>query len=260
MIGPGVLCISSPQTPGDKSVLWAARHNKREHDCGSFDPDRSEANECLAGPATAGDVYDLWMRRVEAAGAPLRSNGVCVVEVVFSLPEGFRGDARGFFGACLAWCEQEFGGCENILSADIHRDQPHLHMHVLVIPLIGGRLRGSEMKGCRTKMRMRQESFRREVAEPFGLQAPRQMSRAEKQMAAQLVVSRLRELRDPVVDSLVWEQIRGGINGDPAAFLAALGLDAPKPRGKKRLRSFTDIFISPGKGPKREPQSYANSY
>jgi hypothetical protein len=251
VIGPGVMCISSPRDPGERSVLWAARHNKREHDCGSFNRASSNQNECLVGPASAGDVFDLWMRRVEAARAPRRSNGVCVVEVVFSLPCGFIGDDRAFFRSCVAWTEREFGGTDNILTADIHRDQPTVHMHVLIVPLIEGRLRGADMKGCRTTMRRRQESFRREVAQPFGLNQPRQLTRKDRVSAAALVVARLREMQDPVTRSMIWDQVRVAIELEPGAYLAALGLEAPKPRAK-RLKSSTAIFISPGKGPRRE--------
>jgi hypothetical protein len=49
--------------------------------------------------------------------------------------------------------------------------------------------------------------------------------------------------------------MRDRIAADPGPFAELLGLDVGVPAKTRRRRTMTDIFTSPGKGPKREPKT-----
>jgi hypothetical protein len=66
------------------------------------------------------------------------------------------------------------------------------------------------------------------------------------------VLQHLQRIGDAVLKS-AWPAIRRAIEVEPIGFIEALGLAAPE-APQRRLRSFTDIMISAGKGPKQEPE------
>jgi hypothetical protein len=174
-------------------------------------------------------------------------------EAVFSLPVGHPIDRRQYFAQCVEWAGLQFGGAANILSADIHMDETQPHVHVLVLPLVNGRMVGSDMVGNRQTLLALQSKFFDEVARPFGLTKPpaRLMGTAKTETAAR-VLATMKASNAPALKSAAWAVIRAAIECDPAPFVAALGLVITTK--VKRLRSSTAIFTSPGKGPKTEPK------
>jgi len=65
-------------------------------------------------------------------------------------------------------------------------------------------------------------------------------------------LDRLESTRDAVKNSALWLPMRRAIEQDPAPFLAALGIDAKLIELLRKTRTVTEIFTSPGKGPKVE--------
>ncbi|MDX3908023.1 MAG: plasmid recombination protein [Pigmentiphaga sp.] len=162
----------------EKKLRDAAFHNKRDFDVRSNPAIQSHLvglNYCLAGASRAADVMETFRQRLAIAGwgkgpglRRQRSDGVRAIEFVFSLPKGAFREERPYFAACLGWVADGFGGLVNIMSADVHLDEGAPHMHVLVLPLVGNRLVGSDLVGGPSKLRALQQSFRKRVAEPFG--------------------------------------------------------------------------------------------
>lgn len=242
---------------GSGIIKAAARHNRRVIQAelgaaGRIDPARSHLNETLVGPPTADDVALLARNLMAAAGIDKpRKNMVRGIEIVFSLEAGHHLDERQFFSDCVLWAGHHFGGAQNILSADIHRDEAAPHCHVLILPMLNGRMVGSDMVGGRTKLRDTRQRFHDAVGAPHGLaKAPPRLLGATKAAAIAKVLERLRAGSDGALKSRVWCQVKDSINRDPGPFLLALGIKVePAP---KKLRTVAQIFTSRGRGSARE--------
>jgi hypothetical protein len=151
----------------------AASHNKREARATiKIDPERSHLNEALEGPPDAAGVMRRANELMTAAGvAKLRKDAIQALECVFSLPPNHGLDERAYFSDCAAWAAGHFVGAP-VLSVDIHRDESAPHCHVLILPLVAGRMVGSSLFGSPQKMPERQASFHAAVAHRYGLGAP----------------------------------------------------------------------------------------
>ena len=254
MSGAGVMRIK--RLKGNGIITVAARHNRRVIQAemgatGSIDPARSHLNETLTGPSTAADVGQLAKDLMTAAGVvKLRKDAVMGLEIVFSLSPDTAIDDRAYFTACSEWAVGCLGGV--ILSVDIHRDEAAPHCHVLLLPLIDGRMVGSNLHGGKQKLLALQKDFHAAVASKFGLsKAPARLAGTAKQAGAKAVLQKLRETSDGALQSAAWAVIREAVERDPGPFLLALGLELATP--KKKLRTFTQIMTSKGKGPAKEP-------
>lgn len=246
-----------------EQTRWAAKHNLREIEAeqrpgGRIDVARCGLNERLAGRETAAEVVDLAKSLMAAAGIlRTRSNQVWCLEFMISLPAEHRIDERCFFTAALNWLERRFGGGDNVLSAVVHRDEAHPHMHVLVLPLIEGKLRGSDAIGGPPKVAAFYREFDEQVAVPSGLNARprvRKLSKPERERAVADVFAELRRRQDSCLSSALWPSLRGLIAKDPEPHAVALGLKVQRIDVARRMRSSTAIFISPGKGSRRREE------
>ena len=251
MSGTGFLRLKKLKGPG--IIAAAARHNRRSIQAevgasASIDPIRSRLNQTLQGPPTAEDVAKLAAQRLRDAGVgKLRKDAVLALECVFSLPHDSGVDDQRFFTDCAAWAGQQFGGPHNVLSVDVHRDEATPHCHVLLLPLVGGRMVGSDLMGNRRKLLELQQDFHQAVAARYGLRkAPARLAGASKQRAATAVLDRLKKAPDAALRSKVWTLIRDAIEHDPAPYMLALGI-ALEPT-KKKQRTMTQIFTSKGRG------------
>ena len=254
MIGTAFLRLKKLTGPGIMSK--AARHNKRviQAELGSsshINATRSNLNINLMGPSTAEEVAQLAKDKIAMAGITKpRKDAVIGVELVFSLPPNHGCDVFAFFTACAHWAGSAFGGQDNIVSADIHRDESQDHAHVLLVPLIDGRLRGSDAVGNKKKLSELQAKFFKDVAAGFGFSKPR--ARPSGHIKAQTTRQVLDKLRqDPASKSAAWAVIRDNVERDPMPFALALGVaisEAPA----KRLKTVREIFQASGKGSRYE--------
>ncbi len=233
----------------------AARHNRRVIQAelgasGPIDATRSHLNITLLGPSTADEVAQLAKAKIMAAGiTKTRKNAVMGVELVFSLPTGHPHDVTAYFTACAQWAGAEFGGLDNIVSVDIHRDEAQDHAHVLLVPLFEGRLRGSDAVGNKKKLTELQATFFKDVAAGFGFSKPRaRLSGIKKSQFTRKVLDKLRQ--DPAAKSVAWAVIRDTVERDPMPYALALGINTDAPA--KPVKSMAQIFTSTGKGRKKE--------
>ena len=258
----GAAFLRIKKLKGGGIITVAARHNRRIIQAeigasGSIDPTRSFLNETLVGPSTAADVGQLAKDLMTAAGVvKLRKDAVMGLEIVFSLPPGHRLDDKAYFTDCAAWAGAYFGGASNILSADVHRDEAAPHCHVLLLPLIEGRMIGNKIVGGKQMLLALQKDFHAAVASKFGLsKAPARLSGSTKQAGAKAVLQKLRETSDGALQSVAWAVIREAVERDPAPYLLALGIELATP--EKKLRTSTAIFTSKGKGKAKEINAIA---
>ncbi len=175
-----------------------------------------------------------------------RKNGVMAVEILFSLPiYRHNQDTRPFFNDCLAWVKQTFAG--ELLSFDVHLDESAPHAHAIILPLIDGKMQGSELKGGKGNLYRLNDLFHSEVASRYGLaKASRQRLNAkDKQNIERQVLTRLKS--DNVMLSCVWACVRDAIHKDPMPYAQMLSIEPGEPTRKSR-KSFVDHKRSKGKG------------
>lgn len=234
----------------------AARHNRRDIQAelgasGAIDATRSHLNITLMGPSTADEVAQLAKAKIMAAGiTKTRKNAVMGVELVFSLPTGHAHDVTAYFTACAQWAGAEFGGLDNIVSVDIHRDEAQDHAHVLLVPLFEGRLRGSDAVGNKKKLTELQAKFFKGVAAAFGFSKPRaRLTGIDKAQTTRQVLDKLRH--DPAANSKAWAVIRDNVERDPLPYALALGIVITD-TSSKPTKTMAQIFTSKGKGPRKE--------
>ncbi len=245
---------------GSGIIGKAARHNRRavqaEYGASeSIDPTRSYLNQTIHGPTSADAVEKLAKDLMAAAGfTVLRKDAVLGLEVIFSLPANHQLNDLDYVTECTKWAADHFGGIQNILSSDIHRDEAQPHCHILILPLLNGKMNGGKMMGHRAKLLAMQQSFFDDVAARHGLKkSPARLVGASKQAATVAVLQSLRAASDPALKSEVWAAFRECIERDPAPFLLALGIESKMP--PKQMRTMAQIFTGKGKGKGVEPKS-----
>lgn len=201
---------------GSGKFLAAARHNKRalqneRGSAGHIDPALSHLNYPLLELATPEEVYQRAKMMMHTAGlAKLRKNGVAAIEIIFSLPAHSQIEHHTYFVDCTDWAATQFGR-ENLLSSDVHLDEAAPHCHVLVLPLRGGRMQGSDVMGDRQAMLKRQASFYEAVSSRHGLTKPlvkQRVGNAQQQLLDAAVMAHLMQTSDVCQKSVLWPLAR----------------------------------------------------
>ena len=252
---------------GSGKVLAASRHNKRliqaEQGADShIDAARICLNLSLHGPDSPEAVARLAKDRMAAAGVrPQKKNAVLALEHVFSLPANTDIDLKAYFNDCVQWVARNFGGLDNVLSADVHLDESAPHLHVLILPLVDGRMNGSDLFGNRQRLQFLQNDFHAAVAGCYGLaKAPARLQGQAKAKTVKTVIEQIQVTNDTALTSALWPLIRDWIARDPVACAQVLGLEVTKAAGKPQ-RSTVQIFTSKGKGSNKvlKPIGFANN-
>lgn len=237
---------------GRDIVRVAAKHNLREVQAGigadsHIDHTRICLNQVIAGAATAAEVASYAERMLNDAGlGKLRKDTVRGIEIVISLPTGSPIDLPEFFSNSLDWVRRFFN--VPVLSAVVHLDEATPHCHVLLLPLVNGRMAGSDLVGNRTRLQGMQTSFFEQVGHRYGLTRPRTQQRlnsATRHKAASMILTAIHDQpelldRKDVANALL-ESL--GCNPEPAL----LALKLPVPLSKKSAKSFVEIMTRPCK-------------
>lgn len=229
---------------GFRKLQAASLHNRREieKEAPNIDRSRSSLNYTLCGAPGARSIVEGAKTKMQLAGQKkLRKNGVAGLEALFSLAVSSAIDHRAYFSQCLEWCKNQFGE-SNILSADVHLDEAAPHCHILILPLIDGRMKGSEMIGKRSDLQALQKSFQEQVAIKFGVGGSKLALRNHKDSTIQAVISNLKHRNDPSLDSIAWTLIRGSISKDPKSWAECLGIEMQASAPKRNKLSFTQIM------------------
>lgn len=252
---------------GSGKVLAASRHNKRliqaEQGADShIDAARICLNMSLHGPDSPEAVAGLARALMAAAGVrPQKKNAVLALEQVFSLPANTDIDLTAYFNDCVQWVARNFGGLDNVLSADVHLDESAPHLHVLILPLVDGRMNGSDLFGNRQRLQFLQNDFHAAVAGRYGLaKAPARLQGQAKAKTVETVIKQIQATNDTALTSALWPLIRDWIARDPVACAQVLGLEVTKTADKPQ-RSMAQIFTSKGKGSNKrlKPIGFANN-
>ena len=241
----------------DEVFLRVHRHNLREipAEIGigkewNIDPDRIHLNERLAGPGTAQEVLELAQLLCREAGIEwpegLRSNASLGIEAVFPLPRDTQIDRCAYFSDAMRWVIEYYG--VPVLSAVIHNDQTHPHMHVVLLGLRDGGLSADKVMGKKKSIYAMRTAFHEEVGKRYGLRKARKhLGAAVRAQCASDAVGAIKQhpglLDEPEVCRALHDLIAKADN--PESLVTALGLTMPK-RSRKppRAKTSTGIFIS----------------
>lgn len=233
-------------------LLPALRHNKRDlPERGHIDPTRTHLNYALAPTdtgANSAQAIDKYARKrlIDLDITP-RKNAVLAIEAIFSLPASWHSrNNQAFFVACFEWIAGAIQG--ELLSFDVHLDESAPHAHALILPLIDGKLKGSEILGGKGNIYRLQRAFANTVGVAHGLPMNKRLPHSERTELARAVLAHLNAQHDPAMQSQTWAIIQDTIKRNPQPFADLLGVVLHQPKPKRRQKSFVKIMTSKGKG------------
>jgi hypothetical protein len=146
------------------------RKNEGHRHRSFIDPTRTSKNEVLRGSADPSINAELASNSLDALGVVVkRKDTIMGIELLFQPPKGR--DIREFWEACLRWIDARY---QYVLSAVIHRDQKRPHMHVLVLPVVNGKLVGADMTSKLNRSQAQRYSFMAHMRETLDLRPDRQ--------------------------------------------------------------------------------------
>lgn len=241
--------MSIKKLKGGGKMLAAARHNLREIQselgaAGHIDARRSRLNVVMTGPQEAAEVAQLADSMMPSK---TRRDAVRGLELVVSVPAAQAIDTAAFFADSLTWVRSFFN--VPVLSAVVHHDEAEPHCHVLLLPIVAGRMIGSDLVGNRARLREMQASFFSTVALRYGLSRPlaaKRTSKAIRDKAARMALDALIAAPDCLDRPDVRLALAEAIAANPDALVAALGLSMPTAKATRK-KSFVEIMTAPAK-------------
>jgi hypothetical protein len=234
-----------------RKLLLAIKHNKRElqHQLGAsinIDATRMHLNYSLHSLGDAQQTYNYAKSQIALAGIhSIRRNAVLAIECMFSLPISWHNiDSKPFFEDCLFWARRHFDGI--LLSFDIHLDESAPHAHALFLPLLDGKLQGDKIKGNKSSIYARQQSFYEQVSAKYGFKNPTatKLSKDDKRLLATEVMRHLKS--DPVMQSKAYQWFRDAVFANPMGCAELLGISIEPSQPK--VKHFVDYKRSKGHG------------
>lgn len=246
-------------------IRVAAMHNLREIQAelgasanSGINPARMHLNYQLRGPATADGVADLAVALLDNAGVKaLRRDACMALELVISLPASTAINHRDYFGAAVSWADGYFN--VPVLSAAVHLDEAAPHLHILLLPLVGGRMQGGALAGGPAKIRAMLADFQLQVAQRFGLtHQPRtkRLSKPNRDAAGRALLDALRARPERLLEPGMRDALIAALGSQAETLLPLLGLSMPTT--KATVKSFVQIMTAPCK-PERARSAAPNA-
>lgn len=237
---------------GKGIIRTAMKHNLRELQAelgadSHINATRTALNTVMAGAVTSGGVFEYAEGlMLEAGVGPLRKDAVRGLELVVSLPLASRINPAVFFANALTWAQVFYA--LPVLSVVVHNDETVPHCHIVLLPLIDGRMKGSDLVGNRTRLQAMQTSFYEQVGQRHGLtrpKPPRRITAATRHKSASIILTTLQS--DPALMDTpkIESALLMALACDPEPLLASLGLSVPHP--PKSAKSFVEIMTKPCK-------------
>ncbi|KQQ37492.1 hypothetical protein ASF61_22400 [Duganella sp. Leaf126] len=237
---------------GKAIIEVAARHNHREilaelgaASGGHIEPARVRLNRVLRGHGTAAGVASHARALMDAAGIKsTRKDAVRGLELIFSLPSDSSIDHDLFFNESVQWAGEYFA--VPIISAIVHNDEAAPHCHVLLLPLVNGRMVGSDLMGGRAKLLAMQADYHVRVGQRHGFTrqaAQKRVSAAARKQALDRAFKML-HANSGLSEAVLLALLAPHAN-DPAPLLLALGLAMAAPTAVKS--DFVKMMTKPCK-------------
>lgn len=243
--------VALKKLTGKGIVRVATKHILREIQAeigadSHIDHNRIGLNEILAGAATAADVAAHAESLMADAGlVVLRKDAVRGIEIVIGLPTVSTVNHAAFFSDALAWVREFFK--VPVLSAVIHQDEAAPHIHVILLPLMDGRMVGSDLVGNKPRLQAIQAGFFERVGQPHGLtrsKAPRRLNPVTRSKCASMAYTAIVDNPDLLLRPDVERVLLALLVRDPEPMLGALGMTVPTTPAKP-CKSFVEIMTKP---------------
>jgi hypothetical protein len=106
----------------------------------------------------------------DTGGKALRKDAVVGIELIFTALPRTKGNLGEYFADCTRWAETDFKA--PLLSSVAHLDESSPHCHVILIPLVKGKMNGARLYGGKTQMSARLSSLYETVGKRYGLTRP----------------------------------------------------------------------------------------
>jgi hypothetical protein len=233
-----------PMTPR-RHLEVALKHNLREivadrGPYGNIDPCKIACNYILHGSDTSvaamADAAQI-VSTADTRGRKLRSDTLWGIEVVFTALPRADADLRSYFADCTKWAAEAFK--VPVLSSVVHLDQGAPHCHVLLVPLIAGKMNGGKVYGHWPKLVARLSSFHEAVGKRYGLNLARlkkKLPPSERKTLLQRCADYLSD--GPRLTGHQIETILKAFRDDPSPLAACF--DVVKGGRRVERNSFTD--------------------
>lgn len=237
-------------------MLRVMGHNLREivaeigvREGSHINPAQVKNNIILNGRQTSGGVdadYKALMKDVVVS--KWRKDTITAIELVFSLPVTSTINHHDYFTSSITWAKRFFTA--PLVSAVIHLDEDAPHCHAILIPIVDGKLCGSQVMGNQNRVFAMQEDYHSTVGKPYGLarQVPqKRQSAAIRRDAVELAFNRL-EPNSGIHRDILRVLVEAHLN-NPVPLLKSMGLEMPTPKIKG---TFVGIMTKPCKPEKVE--------
>jgi hypothetical protein len=152
-----------------------------------------------------------------------KSNRGYAVEMVFSVTSGHQCDFNAMYADGLNWLRGYYPEC-HIVHAAVHHDEDTPHMHVIVVPILNGRLDADSIRGYVESSKRRNLSLFKYLDKRYGLTFPVYLKGAEKKAGAGLAIKYYRKLPETEIKRVLDEPILKSIYARPEPYLYALGI------------------------------------
>lgn len=236
----------NPLSKATSTIKNAIAHNRRTTQAAhgarsNIDPSRSHLNYRLAGYESPSAIVQMVTTGMVDHKA--RKNAPHAIEVLISLPDNWKGDARAVFVDAIPYLTEKLGA-DNLLSADVHLDEANPHMHVLFMPLEHCQKKGRLVWRSTLNKRTRElyDGFFSEVGAKHGLDKPINLTANMRALLALAVIDAMNRSADGAITSGAWEAIKAGIKSNPKPHAVQLGINLNDfATGKKSLGSFEGV-------------------
>lgn len=152
-----------------------------------------------------------------------KKNRGYAVELVFSVTAGHHCDFNAMYSDSLGWLRDYYPE-SHIIHAVIHHDEDTPHMHVILVPIINGRLDANAVSGYKGVSRERNISLFEYLNKRYGLTFPVYLKGAQKKAGAALAVLHYQKLPEALVKNVLEQPIIQSIYARPEPYLYALGI------------------------------------
>jgi hypothetical protein len=211
----------------------ALLHNSRElavqvGPYNEIDPERMSKNIVLRQRGTVDETMFWVYQAIQDAGLDphkVRKDAIYGIEVVFIClpPEGE--NIAFFYEECTRWAEGHFG--VPVLSSVVHLDQGPPHCHVILLPLVEGRMRGGALYGKPSDLRGRLDKFYEEVGYRYGFTRPPKRQPMPNRLRKWAMDRLYRFLAEKGVPETVIKAMLKPHSNDPSGLLQLLGFTVP---------------------------------
>ena len=152
-----------------------------------------------------------------------KSNRGYAVEMIFSVTSGHQCDFNAMYSDSLGWLRGYYPEC-HIVHAVVHHDEDTPHMHVILVPILNGRLDADSIRGFKGISKKRNLSLFEFLDKRYGLTFPVYLKGAEKKAGAGLAIKHYRKLPEAEIKRVLDEPILKSIYARPEPYLYALGI------------------------------------